>query len=92
MRFRFDPKKSASLRANPHRGIGFEEARSVFEGPHTVTPCSDIPEQYVAVGWVGDRMFSVVFEPRSDREGDYYWLVTLWRATKQEIERYEENE
>jgi uncharacterized DUF497 family protein len=30
MRFHFDPRKSQRLRANPHRGIGFEEAQEIF--------------------------------------------------------------
>ena len=30
MRFHFDVRKSERLRANPKRGIGFEEAREIF--------------------------------------------------------------
>jgi uncharacterized DUF497 family protein len=44
MRFSFDPKKSKRLRANPKRGIGFEEAQALFEGEHIVDRRSDDPE------------------------------------------------
>jgi len=52
---------------------------------------SDDPEQYRAVGWVGDRLFTVIFEIREDRLGEYWRLVTLWRSTQEERELYEEN-
>jgi hypothetical protein len=32
-----------------------------------------------------------VYEIRKDKEGDFYHLVTLWKATKEEIVQYEEN-
>jgi uncharacterized DUF497 family protein len=60
MRFSFDPRKSKRLRANPRRGIGFEEVQEVFSRPYWLDQRSDVPEQYVAVGWVGDRMYSVI--------------------------------
>jgi uncharacterized DUF497 family protein len=34
MRFQFDRIKSENLRKNPKRGIGFEDAQEIFEGPH----------------------------------------------------------
>ena len=52
---------------------------------------SDVPEQFLAVGWVGDRLYSVIFEIRQDEEGEVLHLVTLWRSTKEEIQLYEEN-
>jgi len=89
MRFRFDARKSQRLRANPKRGIGFEEAQEIFSHPYYLDQRSDVPEQYRAVGWVGKRLFSVIFEVREDREGEYYHLVTLWKATKKEQQLYE---
>jgi uncharacterized DUF497 family protein len=91
MRFHFDPRKSKRLRANPRRGIGFEEAQEIFSRPYWLDQRSDVPEQYVAVGWVGDRMYSVIFEVREDKEGEILHLVTLWRSTKEEVQSYEEN-
>jgi uncharacterized DUF497 family protein len=91
MRFHFDPGKSARLRANAKRGIGFEEVQELFSYPHYVDQRSDSPEQYRAIGWVGDRLYAVIFEAREDDEGEYYHLVTLWKATRQEEDLYEEH-
>jgi uncharacterized DUF497 family protein len=91
MRFSFDPRKSARLRANPKRGIGFEEARELFSRPYWLDRRSDALEQFLAVGWVGDRLYSVIFEVREDEDGDILHLVTLWKSTKEEIRLYEEN-
>ncbi len=91
MRFTFDPQKSKRLRANPKRGIGFEEAQEVFARPYWMDRRSDVPEQYVAIGWVGDRLYSVIFEVREDKEGEILHLVTLWKSTKEEVRLYEEN-
>ena len=91
MRFSFDPRKSRRLRANRRRGIGFEEVRELFTRPYWVDQRSDVPEQFLAVGWVGDRLYSVIFEVRQDEEGEILHLVTLSRSTKEEIRLYEEN-
>ncbi|SPF35473.1 conserved hypothetical protein [Candidatus Sulfopaludibacter sp. SbA4] len=45
----------------------------------------------MAVGWVGDRLNSVIFEVREDEEGDILHHVTLQRSTKEEIRLYEES-
>ena len=91
MPFTFDPRKSRRLRANPRRGIGFEEAQELFSGPYWLDQRSDVPEQYRAIGWVGDRLYSVIFEVREDEQGEILHLVTLWRSTKEEVRLYEEN-
>jgi hypothetical protein len=44
-----------------------------------------------AIGWVGDKLYSVIFEVRQDVDGEYLHLVTLWRATRNEQKLYEEN-
>jgi uncharacterized DUF497 family protein len=91
MRFSFDPRKRIRLRENPKRGIGFEEARELFKRPYWLDQRCDVPEQYVAVGWVDGRLFSVIFEIREDLEGEILHLVTLWKSTAEEIRQYEEN-
>jgi uncharacterized DUF497 family protein len=91
MRFDFDPRKSRQLRENPRRGIGFEEAEDIFCRPHYVDQRSDIPEQYRAIGWVGNKLYSVIFEVREDKEGEFYHLVTLWKSTLEERKLYAEN-
>ena len=91
MRFRFSNAKSDTLRKNPRRGIGFEEAQEIFEHPYYQDQRSDDPEQYRAIGWVKGRLFTLIFEIREDRLGEYYRLVTLWRATEPERRLYEAN-
>ena len=91
MRFHFDLRKSKRLRANPKRGIGFQEAQEIFTHPHYLDQRLDIPQQYRAIGWVAGQLYSVIFEVREDREGEYYHLVTLWKATQEERELYEEH-
>jgi uncharacterized DUF497 family protein len=92
MRFHFDARKSRRLRANHHCGIGFEKAQEMFSHPYYLDQRLDVPEQYRAIGGVEERLFSVVFEVREDREGEYYHLVTLWKATQEEQQLYEANE
>jgi uncharacterized DUF497 family protein len=91
MRFSFDPRKSRLLRANPRRGIGFEEAMELFSRSYALDQRSETPEQYCAIGWVGSRLYSVVFEVRRDAEGETFHLVTLWKSTQEEVRIYEEN-
>jgi len=91
MRFHFDRRKSARLRRNPRRGIGFEEAQEIFAHPYYLDQRADVSEQFRAIGWVGERLYSLIFEVREDEEGEYYHLVTLWKATRQEQQLYEEH-
>ena len=91
MRFKFDKKKSAALRKNPKRGIGFEDAQEIFRHPYYLDQRADRPEQYRAIGWVNGRIYSVIVEIRADNVGEYYHLVTLWRATREEQALYEKN-
>jgi uncharacterized DUF497 family protein len=91
MRFEFDEHKSERLRANPKRGIGFEEVQEVFSHAYYLDCRSDWPEQYRAIGWVGEHLYAVIFETRKDEDGEYYHLVTLWKATRQEQRLYEEH-
>jgi len=91
VRFKFDQKKSTALRRNPKRGIGFEEAQEIFNHPYYLDQRQDRPEQYRAIGWVSGRLHSVILEVREDKDGEYYHLVTLWKATREEQMLYEKN-
>jgi uncharacterized DUF497 family protein len=92
MRFHFSEAKSEALRRNPKRGIGFEEAREIFEHPYYQDQRSDDPEQYRAIGWIGSKLFTLIFEIREDRAGEFYHLVTLWLSTREERQLYEANQ
>ena len=91
MRFKFDKKKSETLRRNPKRLIGFEEAQEIFDHPYYLDQRADRPEQYRAIGWARGRMYAIIFEIRTDTDGEYYHLATLWKATNEEEKLYEEN-
>jgi hypothetical protein len=65
--------------------------QEIFEHPYYLDQRSDMPEQFRAIGWVGEMLHALIFEMREDNHGEYYHLVTLWKATKQEQELYEEN-
>jgi uncharacterized DUF497 family protein len=91
MRFDFDPLKSKRLRANPKRGIGFEEAQEMFERPYYRDGICDLPEQDRVIGWVGLRLYTLILEVREDELGELYHLVTLWKATREERDLYEEH-
>jgi uncharacterized DUF497 family protein len=55
----------------------------------TWTVVVDDPKQFRAIGWVQGKLYSVIYEVREDDKGEYYHLVTLWKATKQEEQLYE---
>jgi hypothetical protein len=40
---------------------------------------------------LGGELYTVVYEERNDKDGQYYHLATLWKATKKERLIYEEN-
>lgn len=63
----------------------------LFEVEHIVDRRSDNREQFRAIGWAAGTLYSVIYEVRRDREGEFYHLVTLWRATKEERRAYAEN-
>ena len=52
---------------------------------------SDDPEQFRAIGWCRGYLCSVIFEIQHDSKGQYYHLVTAWKATKEEQQIYAEN-
>jgi uncharacterized DUF497 family protein len=86
MRFQFDEDKSR--RVQKKHGVSLEEAREIFDQVHIIDRKNDDPEQFRAIGWCQDRLCSVIFEIRRDHEGEYYRLITAWRATKQEEDVY----
>ncbi|MCB9229966.1 MAG: hypothetical protein H6618_10185 [Deltaproteobacteria bacterium] len=73
------------------RGISFEETRQLFEKPYYLDRRSEVPEQFRAIGWVYGELFSVIFEIREDKQGEYYHIVTLWESTKEERRLYEKS-
>ena len=91
MHFHLGAGKSEKLRANPIRGIGFEEAQEIFSRPYYLNLSTDWPEQYRAIPWVGQHLYSLIFEVREDQDGKLYDLVTLWKSTREERKLYAES-
>src|SRR5207249_7161752 len=60
------------------QSVVFEEVQEVWTHPYYLDSRLDMPEQYGAIGWVGGRLYSVIFEIREDADGEYYNLITLW--------------
>ena len=89
MRFKYDKGKDTSLKKK--RGVGFEEVKELFYGPYYLDQIQDDPEQWVAIGWANASLYSVIYEEREDEEGSYYHLITLWKSTRAEREKYEEH-
>ena len=88
MRVRFDAAKDREVKRK--HGVSLEEAQEIFDQAHLVDRKSDDPEQFRAIGWTGGRLCSVIFEIRRDRDGEYFHLITAWKATQQEEDAYAE--
>ncbi len=86
MRFHFEAEKNRRVKRK--HGVSLEEAQEIFDQAHLVDRRCDAPEQYRAIGWSGGRLCSVIFEIRRDRDGEFYHLITAWKATRQEEEAY----
>ncbi|MEO8028292.1 MAG: BrnT family toxin [Bryobacteraceae bacterium] len=86
LRFQFDEGKNREVKRK--HGVSLEEAKEIFDQAHLMDRKNDDPEQFRAIGWSGGRLCSVIFEIRRDREGEFYHLITAWRATEQEEEAY----
>ncbi len=89
MRCRFNRKKSRDVKRK--HGVSLKEAQEIFDQVHIVDQRSDDPEQFRAIGWCQGILCSVIFEIRDDSEGQYYHLVTAWKATIDEEQSYAEN-
>ena len=89
MRFDWDDPKSQLLQQN--RGYSLAEVARVLAGDYVERIKRDDPEQFIAIGYLGESLLSVIYEIRFDSEGEYVWLVTYWRSTKREREIYEQH-
>jgi uncharacterized DUF497 family protein len=88
MRVHFDALKNAEVLRK--HGVSLDEAREIFDQTYIVDAKNDDPEQFRAIGWSQGRICSVIFEVRRDAVGEYYHLVTAWKAAKEEAKAYAE--
>lgn len=89
LRFGYDREKSRTVRQK--HGVSLKEAQEIFDQAYIVDQKNDDPEQFRAIGWSQGRLCSVIFEIRNDSGGEYYHLVTAWKATQEEQQSYAEN-
>lgn len=89
MRIRFDARKSLAVKRK--HGVSLAEAQQIFDQTYIVDQKRDDPEQFRAIGWCRGRLCSVIFEVRSDDEGEFYHLITAWKATTLEQQIYAES-
>lgn len=89
MRVAFNSNRSRVVKQK--HGVSLEEAAEVFDQTYIVDCRSDLPEQFRAIGWSRGQLCAVIFEVRSDAEGEYYHIVTAWKASTQEEQAYAEN-
>ena len=89
MRFEFEREKSRDVKRK--HGVSLKEAQDVFDQAYLVDQKSDDPEQFRAIRWCRGRRCSVIFEIRHDSGGEFYHLVTAWKATSEEEQSYAEN-
>ncbi|MBZ5582350.1 MAG: BrnT family toxin [Acidobacteriia bacterium] len=89
MRFDFDREKSRAVKRR--HGVSLKEAQEIFDQVYLVDQKNDDPEQFRAIGWCRGRLCSVIFQIRHDPAGEYYHLITAWKATKEEERSYAEN-
>ena len=73
MRIDWDDNQSERLKRE--RGLSLEEAALVFSDG--------------AIGFAQGQLITLIHEHREDEDGDLTWLVTYWKATKEEAKKYE---
>jgi uncharacterized DUF497 family protein len=89
MRFEFDKTKSREVERK--HGVSLRDAQEIFDQVYIVDEKNDDPRQLRAIGWCRGRRYSVIYEVRHDRNGEYYHLITAWKATEGEEQSYAKN-
>jgi uncharacterized DUF497 family protein len=90
MRFKWDKNKSKLLERDCRRGFSFDKVAQLFEHPYFLDQKNDDPEQFRAIGFVDDKMITLIFEVREDAKGEFYHFVTYWPSTTTERKLYEQ--
>lgn len=91
MRFKWDQNKNKKLIADSRRGLSFIKIQEIFNRQYYLDQKNDDPEQFRAIGFVDNKMFTLIFESREDDDGEYYHLITYWPSTKTEKELFYDN-
>ena len=85
MSFEFDPEKIATN--HDKHGIDFDDAQALRDDPWLLEALARTEDEprFIAVGMIGNRHWAAVFTYRGAR----IRIVSVRRARKEEIERYE---
>jgi uncharacterized protein len=85
--FEYDPERSLANKLK--HGIDFDEARELLarSGPRLRARYRGAEARLVAIGKIGDKVWTAVFTWRGDRVR----IIAVGRARKNEAQRYEED-
>jgi uncharacterized DUF497 family protein len=72
------------------RKIDFKQLENLLLLPYLEDQRVDNAEQYRIIGFARGILTTFVVEYRMDELGSYLWVVTAWKATRQEKRSYEE--
>jgi uncharacterized DUF497 family protein len=70
------------------RDIDFAQLRDVLYEAYLEDRRSEQPEQYRIIGFASGQLITFIVEYRMDEVGEFIWVVTAWRSTKQERRSY----
>lgn len=88
MRIRWDDKKRRQVLNK--RGVDFADLDGLFDLPYIEDQRTTDLKQHRIVGFVRGILTTFVVEYREDASGEYVWVVTAWKSSKQEKKAYEE--
>lgn len=83
MRFDWDDSKSDVKKKK--RGYNLEEIANIFRSHYVERIKNDAPEQFIAIGYLKNILFSVIYEIRYDEERRIYLVNYL-------LEKYQKGE
>jgi uncharacterized DUF497 family protein len=72
------------------RNIDFARFEDLVSLPYIEDQRLNDPDQYRIIGFVDGLLVTFIVEYRQDRVGEFIWIVTAWKSTKQEEESYEQ--
>ena len=88
MRIQWDEAKRQQTLTK--RDIDFSQLNDLLYKPYIEDQRSEQPEQYRIIGFAEGNLTTFIVEYRVDEVGDYIWVVTAWKSTRQERKSYEE--
>jgi uncharacterized DUF497 family protein len=88
MRIKWDEAKREVVLKK--RRIDFADLDDLLYTPYVEDRRSNDPDQYRIIGLAEQRFLTFIVEYREDELGEFLWVVTAWKSTKQEIRTYEQ--